>query len=194
MQEALKNTHYKKIWEKVIMNRHQDCDSIEKALLHESTHKGCLIALDDKPCHILPIDDGLVEYDFMRPNIAKLIHIEDPEVNDIQCEVCNNCLSVEGLPSFIASINKVKFYSPQILGRPITLEDILILFTKTYNEIQFFDTARISNGREYRCFIELKHNTPDVSESVKYGKIEWQLTKPLHEQTPETWEKIANLI
>lgn len=36
MEEALKNPHYKKIWEKVIMNRHPEAKSLEEALELES--------------------------------------------------------------------------------------------------------------------------------------------------------------
>jgi hypothetical protein len=45
MQNALQNPHYKKIWEKVIMNKHPEAKSLEEALEAES--KECFCLFDD---------------------------------------------------------------------------------------------------------------------------------------------------
>ena len=72
--------------------------------------------------------------------------------------------------------NKAYHSFSQSFGRPITLDDILLIFVeKTSDKLQGFSA---------------KH--------VRFYAIDfvgdWQLTKPLHEQSPETWEKISKLI
>ena len=79
----------------------------------------------------------------------------------------------------------------RVLGRPITLEDILSLLNHQPWEnrgwIQSFRITETVNKGEYHINIYDK-------DYAGVGLCFWQLTKPLHEQTPETWEKIANLI
>jgi hypothetical protein len=67
-----------------------------------------------------------------------------------------------------------------VLGRPITLEDILLLLKGYFAGINL-DISGI-----------FKFNA--IGQPADWSIIEWDFTKPLHEQTPETWEKIANLI
>ncbi len=46
MEKALQNPHYKKIWEKVMINRHPEVKSLEEALKSESKEALCLIETD----------------------------------------------------------------------------------------------------------------------------------------------------
>ena len=43
MKEALENPHYKKIGEKVIMNRYLEAKSLEEALEMEAQKNGCIL-------------------------------------------------------------------------------------------------------------------------------------------------------
>ena len=141
MQEAFKNPHYKKIWEKVIINRHPKTKTLEETLEMESKERYCQYMLTDN-------DNFIVDGDY----ISKYYHHN------------NNY---------------------KILGTPITLEDIIsILPTNSTHFIK----------RENNLLVIKFFGKNEVEDDfIKYS-IYWQLTKPLHEQTPETWEKIANLI
>lgn len=110
MQEALKNPHYKKILEKVIMNRHHKAKSLEEAFEMEKEN-----------------------------------------------------------------------------GRPIILEDIFYLFS--INEGNY----GIGIGVQRNNFLNPK-NICEIRLPHTIELAEWILGNPLHEQTPKTWEKIANLI
>lgn len=123
MYEALQNPHFKKIWEKVIMNRHPEAENLNLALGSEYLQY-------PKECITITSQDGVIK---------------------------------------------------EILGRPITLEDILII-TKKHE----FRKCDIDGKSQIRFF--------KTQTDLKYLGFDWQLTKPLHEQTPETWEKISNLI
>jgi hypothetical protein len=72
-----------------------------------------------------------------------------------------------------------------ILGRPITLEDV-ILFLPT-NSTHFI--KNVDGSLQIKIF-----GIDDVGCDFFQGQFDWLLTKHLHKQSPETWEKIANLI
>ena len=123
MQEALKNPHYKKIWEKVIRKRHPEARTLKNALTREKAYFDCLFMYNE------------IQY------------------NHFECEK-----------------------QADIIGRPITLEDILLYYNLAYYEGGIVELYSTCGYYEY------------------YDICTWQLTKPIHEQTPETWEKIAELI
>ena len=125
MLEALKNPHYKKIWEKVIMNRHPEAESLNLALGSE-----------------------YLQYE-------------------------EECITITDI------------IIKEILGRPITLEDISMLLPN-------YSTYLI---KRENSLLKLKiFEIIDDKKDVLKCKFDWQLTKFLHEQTPETWEKISNVI
>ena len=129
MLEALKNTHYKKIWEKVIMNRHPEAESLNLALGSE-----------------------YLQYE-------------------------EECITITDI------------IIKEILGRPITLEDISMLLPNYSTYL----IKRENSLLKLKIF-EIIDDKKDVLKCKFDCKFDWQLTKFLHEQTPETWEKIANLI
>lgn len=158
MQEALKNPHYKKIWEKVIMNRHPEAESLNLALGSE-----------------------YLQYE-------------------------EECITITDI------------IIKEILGRPITLEDILSLLENQISAMTSWDEVEdrlrrlnlqcrtvTNKATKYtynsytQAYIRQEHGKKVCENVLFVGLIIeiqrfWQLTKPLHEQTPETWEKIANLI
>lgn len=161
MEEALKNPHYKKIWEKIIMNRHPEAKSLEEALGMEiSPFNGCMVLVDlTQLGYIMSTNEPLkvvsynkFEYFAIEPVYSKLVRVWDTRKKKVQ----NNS---------------------QILGRPINLEDILLQYNLSYYDDCIIDLYKTGGSYDYD------------------GPIcAWQLTKPLHEQTPETWEKISNVI
>jgi len=150
MQQAIKNPHFKKIWEEVNWKiRHPEAKSLEEALILEKEYDDCLLFFND-------------------------------------CLFTHN--TVSGIRSAIialrtANISEAKRYyimgndsDCKILGRPITLDDILLIFVeKTSDKLQDFSAKHV------RCY------------AIDFVG-DWQLTKPLHEQRPKTWEEISKLI
>lgn len=90
----------------------------------------------------------------------------------------------------------------EVLGRPIILEDIINLFKKQEikkgaSDVEFciFAKQAINKGAD-DVFISITGYV-DTGEEPQYHYLSdclYNITKPLHEQTPETWEKMANLI
>ncbi len=172
MQEALKNPHYKKIWEKVIMNNNPMADSLEEAF---------------------KIEKGLCEYKvevaWYGMNAGIPANSELPLLFDKLGAINektffktgkygNNEYSYVGGTIFKKSIN-------QYLGNPITLEDILAVLPRHSTD----------HGTNYSGFaIRVCKEVLNIWSDSGIFCFTWQSTKPLHEQTPETWEKIANLI
>jgi hypothetical protein len=77
-------------------------------------------------------------------------------------------------------------YDYQVSMKPITLEDILMFFGKIFNEsLNAFKFVQLTCEGAFITMKPIEH---------ELHRIEVVLTKPLHEQTPETWEKIAELI
>lgn len=162
MQEALKNPHYQKIWEKVIMNNNPTAKSLEEALsLEMSPFNGCIVLIDltelgyamssNEPLKVVSYNK--FEYFTIEPVYSKLIAVWD-------------------------SCNKRVKNNAQILGRPITLFDVLHLLNKQHllyvadgTKIYFID----KNAKGTKIFCDFTSNL-------------------LEEQTPETWDKIAELI
>ena len=151
MQEALKNPHYKKIWEEVIMNRHPEAESLEEALVLEFSQVGCYYGLTKTTSHI-----NIVNFDMSN----KMGKIYDKTYN--------------------------------ILGRPITLFDVLKLLQKNIENGEF---ALMTNC-VVLCNIDVTRNTSNDVFQYFVKKICDINNKSnlIEEQTPETWEKIANLI
>ena len=167
MQEALKNPHYKKIWEKVIINRHPEAKSLEDALLIESEIKGCLALVMDY---------------FGNTFLEEIFYCTDSDYVVVY-------KGAEPMGSGLGDFCHVSFYRKNlcnIIGRPITLEDILILFGKTFSQtLNGFKFVQLTCEGAFITMQPIEHTL---------HRIEVILGKPLHEQTPETWEKIANLI
>ena len=136
MQETLQNTHYKKIWEKVIMNRHPEAESLNLALGSE-----------------------YLQYE-------------------------EECITITDI------------IIKEILGRPITLTDILQLLYKPKSDClpeiklmstDFWEWVGLQKG----LYVSIHAN-----EAYGWQKLFiWNITADvLEDQTPETWEKISNLI
>ena len=173
MQEALQNPHYKKIWERVIMNNNPTAKSLDEAF---------------------KIEKGLCEYKVevawygMNAGIPAnsalpLLFDKLGAINEKTFfktgKYGNNEYSYIAGNIFKRSIN-------QYLGRAITLEDILILFGKTFSQtLNGFKFVQLTCEGAFITMQPIEHTL---------HRIEVILGKPLHEQTPETWEKIANLI
>lgn len=169
MQEALKNPHFKKIWETIIMNRHLEAKSLEEALEMEKEKDDCGLLLKDSI--------------FTHNTVVGI-------------KSANIALKTANLS--YAKIKYIMGAEFKILGRPITLEDVMMILPRTfaywnaYNSIVKVDFV---NDNHYVIgynfvkvdFVNGKHYV------IGYN-LEWQPTKPLDEQTPETWEKIANFI
>jgi len=148
MQQALKNPHYKKIWEEVNWKiRHPEANNLEEALFLETHNADCNI-----------LHCGLNIVVFMQ------------------------CLCLLKSSGFNLG-NKAYHSFSQSFGRPITLEDILLLLAqngKIGNEIGII---LFENGNLY-----IKPQTGGGYD------FEWKYSKSLDEQSPETWEKISELI
>jgi hypothetical protein len=71
-------------------------------------------------------------------------------------------------------------YNFEILGRPITLEDILLLLKGYFAGIHVDINGIFKlNG---------------IGQPADWSIIGWNFTKPLHEQTLQVWENISKLI
>ena len=71
-------------------------------------------------------------------------------------------------------------YNFEILGRPITLEDILLLLKGYFAGIHVDINGIFKlNG---------------IGQPADWSIIGWNFTKPLHEQTSQVWENISKLI
>jgi len=161
-EQALKNEHFKKIWEKVNwQSRNPQAASLEEALKFEKRHFDCAFIYNDISGYC------------------------GENCIDLREQINNyNAFANEHLQS-LSFFEKKKFMKTldseaKILGRPITLEDILIMLSKKAYSISI---PCISS-----TIIVTILNGGVVTEYF----IDWQLGKPIEEQTPETWEQIAN--
>jgi len=159
MQEALKNPQFKKIWETVIMNRHPEAKSLEEALEMESQKNGCI----------------LYDVDSKRYFTVFECNYTDDESISLQC------ISDTG-GSTVITYKKANS-KQEILGRPITLFDVISLLNKNKDEEE--DPLYYANGKRIFAIF--------CDESYCRKVCDFN-TNLLEEQTPETWEKIANLI
>lgn len=165
MQQALENPHFKKIWGKVMMNRHPEAKSLKEALDIEMNYYNCFFAYNDIESYVGKSCKNLMN------NINAYNAI---------AEECAESQSFFERRRFWANFEE----KPTILGRAITLEDIFLIDSLPTPQTE--DTHFNENGWNLVLRIH--------QEYYAYSDINWQLTKPLHEQTPETWEKIANFI
>ena len=172
MQEALKNPHFKKIWGKVIMNNNPTAKSLEEAFRME---KG----LCEYKIEIAEINPQNVDNSIPREMLPILFNEAG-----VMTEYTHFKTSGYGCDGYSYKMNgtiwKMSFY--QYLGKPITLFDVLSLLNK--GKI-LEETQYISNGNKIFkvCFDD------------NYNEFFCDFnTNLLEEQTPETWEKIANLI
>ena len=165
MIKALENPHFKKIWEEVNWKiRHPEAKSLEEALKLERKEPNNLLV-----AHAY----GLGYRTFTS-------ELYDEKNRD------NGMARVE-----------------QILGRVITLEDILILLRgKNTAPDAFIDHYHINfaiwkdGETEFDCVKEWCFRVEPYSQDYHNmgAGFFWQLTKHLHEQSENTWEKISKLI
>jgi hypothetical protein len=161
MIKALGNPHFKKIWEKVITNRHSEVETLEEALKMELKHYGCY---------------------FFNPNQTMSTGVI-VGWNDVGCSY----ISTEGIndkkQSIVVHIKDMFYQNSSIIGRPITLEDILLLLSKNGKARNEIGIILLENGN--LCI------KPQTGGGYDF---EWKYSKSLHEQNPETWEKISESI
>jgi hypothetical protein len=166
MQQALENPHFKKVWEEINWKiRHPEAKSLEEALKFEREEPlSLLVAYSSWPREQTFTS---VEYDIR--------------------DYYNGMARVE-----------------RVLGRPITLEDILQIQVNPQSVIfaggwlkEYIKQARLvyDNGM-ILLGLPSRSTYINLDDAIHNNDfcIDWRLTKPLHEQSPETWEKIANLI
>lgn len=113
---------------------------------------------------------------FMYNNIIS--YIGEQEVNLIKCITSYKQMPKEH--SFQLTKSEYRQFwleytqEVKILGRPITFEDILLYYNLDYYA-----------GAIVEFYTKCGYIEP-------YEICSWQLTKPLHEQSPKTWEEISN--
>ena len=176
LQNALQNPHYKKIWERVIMNNHPSEETLIDALLSEATYDDCFF-IENGYIGIPQVFSNDCGYayafnfcsDYNYDNNRKINFYDDEERKRYDV---NTGILLEEYTEEILNKERVLQH---ILGRPITLFDVLMLLNPNKK-----DPAYIADGFTI-------HKVP-------VGILCDFTTNLLHEQTPETWEKIANLI
>ena len=176
-EQALQNPHFKKIWEEVIINRHPDEESLVDALLMEACEDDAYFIQGGRIGHpqVFFNDCGYAYAfnfcsDYQYENNRKISFFDDEERKKYDV---NTGVLLEEYTEEVLNKERVLQH---ILGRPITLEDILLLFL---DEKKYL-------AENYSC----KHIKMIAIDFLS----EWQLTTPLHEQSPETWEEISKLI
>lgn len=179
MQKALENQHYKKIWEQVMMNRHPEAKSLEEALKMEAYQDGCLFYNTKENMYGLNLAyKTLTRYTPFGLNILNNpLKRHTPLRADYGfCSHKNTEFTYQDEPSAWQY-----GYNFEILGRPITLEDLWLV----HKPFQYFKLN--SDG----CFVD---DYQDMGCRTKFTRFVWQLRKPLHEQTPQTWANIYTII
>lgn len=183
MYEALQNPHYKKIWEKIIMNRNPEAKTLEEALLIERKNPNCLFVYNDIQ-------------DYVGHNFKNLkSHLE---CYDGMVEEHTNEESSFKKVDFLRSLDT----KPTFLGRPITLEDILILLNGKFTHLRMKDCYYIFENTTYDYYYIVGNTTYDYPNNNKYtGTIirsttifKLKIQTEFEDQMPETWETMANLI
>ena len=189
MQKALENPHYKKIWEKVMMNRHPEVKSLEEALINEKQYFDCWFSYNDITSYVGSMCNNLM-IDIQAYNGMAEEYVEQ--------------LSWQKKAAFLANF-ETKY---TLLGRPITLEDILLLLSNLTNDnkitIQDIDIVvkntyilpekkRLDNSCV--CIDIIKYlEQEDEDEDEERILFYFEITKPLHEQDICVWESISKLI
>ena len=190
MQEALNNPYYKKIWEKVIMNNNPTAKTLDEALEIELLING----------GSYKYSTSYLSYNYSPPDLEYKDY-EGYTTNIRKCEkynayICEDIDAVYFLDEDFYEEHSL--YYKEILGEDyvlldnlapnislITLEDIiLILPTHSMHFIKRENNLLV---------IKFFGKNEKEDDFIKY-LISWQLTKPSHKQTPETWEKISNVI
>lgn len=163
MQTALQNPHYKKIWERINWQiRHPEAKSLEEALEMELQNEYCLLLHKHQTN---PTDIGFVkEFEILIINAFRNAGKPIENINKSILEMVNNT-------------------ETKILGRPITLFDVINLINKNRDEKE--DPLYYANGKRIFAIFCDENYCRKVCDFN---------TNLLEEQTPETWEKIANLI
>lgn len=166
MQKALENPHYKKIWERVMMNRHPEAKSLEESLTLESRQYGCMITMITSP-----LSDT-----HRKTEVAYILY--DDGVDSVNNERWY-CFKKDTIEPHTFTIVKSQ---AQIIGRPITFEDMFILLTGHVLATQF-------NSNKIFTF------TSVVLGDIKNPRsFTVNFNKPLHEQDTCIWETISKLI
>jgi hypothetical protein len=194
MQEELTNPHYNKIWRKVIMNRHPRSKTLDEALEIE------LLINGGSYKYFTKYFTSYLSYNYSPPDLEYKDY-EGYTTNIRKCEKYNAyiCKDIDAVYFLDEDFDEEhSLYYKEILGEDyvlldnlapnislITLEDIILIFPT--HSMHFI--KRENNLLVIKFFG--KNEKED--DFIKY-LISWQLTKPLNEQNPETWEKIANLI
>jgi len=170
MIKALENPNYKKIWEYVNWQvRHPEAKSLEEALSMEAIKFGCeLFNYGETFCHARVVGNNCAGYQYLTVE-----SVDSSNTNPI-----------------VIHLNEIG-KNVQILGRPIKLEDVISIFNHQPWEnrgwIQSFGVEETVNRGEYHISIYDK-------DYAEVGLCFWQLTKPLHEQTHETWFMLSEFI
>lgn len=164
MQEALETPHFKKIWEEVIWKGRHP--------EAKSVEEALFLETYNMDCNVLHCGLNLI----VSMQSLCLLRNSGLQLGDKQYHAFS-----------------------QSFGRPITLEDIINLFTKQEInkgagdvEIRIFTSGELVNL--YNITITGYVETGEEPQYHYVGEFFYSITKPFHEQTPETWEKIANLI
>ena len=191
MQEALQNPQFKKIWEKVIMNNNPTAKSLEEALEMELKTPFCTIYLDNGVMYCSDING---KWDINKERVHR--YYDGSRMNGLDFTFDNSRVvkikqDRAGCDiSYYELIDEKELITyhlstEDILGRLITLEDIILLLPT--------DSTHFIKNVDGLLQIKI-FGIDEVGCDFYDGMFNWQLTTPRHEQPPETWEAIANLI
>ena len=186
MQEALKNPHYKKIWERVILNNNPSEDTLIDALLSEASNDDCLFIQNgyigipqvfSNDCGYAYAFNFCSDYNYENNRRISFYDDEERKRYDVNTGVL--------LEEYTEEILNKERVLQHILGRPITLFDILNLLNPNKE-----DSVYVADGTKIYF----------IDKNAKGTKIFCDFTSNLlEEQSEDTWEtisnsKIANLI
>ena len=173
-EQALKNEHFKKIWEKVNwQSRNPQAASLEEALKFEKRHFDCVFIYNNiYGC----CGENCIDLREQINNYNALANEHGESLNFFEKQ------------KFMKTIDS----NAKILGRPITLFDILNLLQKNTKNGEF---ALMTNCIVL-CNIDATRNTSNDIFPYFVKKI-CDINNEsilLEEQSPETWEEISKLI
>jgi len=120
MEKVIINSNYQIIWEKVIINRHPKAKNLEEALEKESKIFGsvAIVELSENGKHRWYTEATFIATGFPCSNHSAYYFETQTKVDLLY-------------QSYNEAIGRVDDYdTKRILGRPITLEDVLVLLTK----------------------------------------------------------------
>jgi hypothetical protein len=166
MQEALNNPHFEKIRKAVIIKRHSEFYGYGLSLAFETLKDGCFVQLVK-----ISTEKCEQKTDF-KTFITKSKEYLD-SIRLISCKGTMNSRFDAGTPDI--EYHKAQNEIVTIVGRPITLFDVLNLLNPNKE-----DSIYVASSTEIL--------------QIPVGKFCDFTTNFLHEQTPETWETIAELI